>query len=667
MREIRRAIERQGLRLEAWGLRYSSAIQASSLKPQARRFKSLFFLLALPAFVVLASYVRASEPQVVVEVDSQEIFIGENITYNVTVKNAETATAPDLSAFEQDFNVKKMGDRSSSSSSMQIVINGRLVQSEFSHIYGYQLSPKHSGILTIPAPFITVNGQKVFGNTLRLQVLEQEQQDLVLMEIRTSKASVFPTQPFDVTLRILIKPLPNGKETDPLSVLREPPHLEISWKDVPEGLVSNDISEWLGKFVVNDACGITINGVVSRDVFFNRPSVLNLYAGREIRPGLDGSKINYFVYELKRTFTPQKSGSYSFSVLLKGSFVNGVSGRRYSIRRLVLSAEPRIVETREVPVPRPPDFCGGIGNYNVSATAVPPNLRVGDPLTLTLQVQRQSGSGSLDLISAPNIAANEKLTDDFEIIERAPTGEVKQETKSFAYSLRPKRAGVSIPALSVTVFNPDSEKFVDMQTSPIELKVTAVTMLNAQELVTAVPAGRGHELHSRNQGIVQNISNPAVVYDQHVNPLSYILASVGTWGICGVMSILLLWRRRRAGDQAWLRRQRAKHEAGQFVSQALAAQAGGKADDVGRLVRAAIVNLIGNMLNLPALGMTAHEAGMVLSQAGVASEIQARVVSLLEKTEALDYGSSASLDSTSLLENTETVLAELHRELDKKR
>src|SRR5439155_27156769 len=120
---------------------------------------------------------------------------------------------------------------------------------------------------------------------------------------------------------------------------------------------------------------------------------------------------------------------------------------------------------REVPSPRPATFSGGIGSYNVNATANPTTLRVGDPLTLTLDVQRQVGSGALELISAPDLSANEKLAADFDIIDKAPTGEVKGDVKHLSYGQRPKRAGASIPALPMTVLNRETERFADLSTA----------------------------------------------------------------------------------------------------------------------------------------------------------------------------------------------------------
>ena len=70
---------------------------------------------------------------------------------------------------------------------------------------------------------------------------------------------------------------------------------------------------------------------------------------------------------------------------------------------------------------------------------------IGKVLEIRCRGKEDQRGGSLDLISAPALAANAQLAQDFDIIDKAPTGESKGDAKRFAYVLRPKRAGVSLP------------------------------------------------------------------------------------------------------------------------------------------------------------------------------------------------------------------------------
>ncbi|HEV3006163.1 MAG TPA: BatD family protein, partial [Pirellulales bacterium] len=469
---------------------------------------SMAFLLAV------AAQAAAQEPQIEVEAGASEIYVGESVNYHVEIRNTREPSPPDLSALRDEFEVAAQGDESRNQSST-FVVNGRVTQrNSFSHVYHYRLTPRRSGKLTIAAPRATIEGKTIAARELPLLVIAPEEQDLVVPEIVIGRPVVFPTQPFEVKLRVLVRPLPNDAQRDPLAPLRrQPPHLEVNWVDPPPGLTDGEKSRWLEPLLSDDGGGFTLNDVSMRSgSFFEgpRPAVFNLYQGRETREGTDGQEIDYFVYELKRTFTSEKAATYPFGpALVKGTFVDGIDQRSYTARRLVAAAQAVAVTVREVPAPRPTSFCGGIGAYRVAASAHPTTLRVGDPLTLTLDVRRGPASGSLDLISAPELADNVQLAADFEIVDKKPTGRIEGEAKRFAYAVRPRRAGVQVPPLTVTVFDPDTETFVEIATAPIALDVTAAAQVGAGDLVGALPASGAQEIKSREQGIFQNVTDPS--------------------------------------------------------------------------------------------------------------------------------------------------------------
>ena len=288
-------------------------------------------------------------------------------------------------------------------------MNGRVTQqNSFGHVYHFRLTPKRTGKLMIPGPSATIDGKAVSGRSLALSVIAPEAQDLVIAAMKTDRGKVYPTQPFEVTLRVLVRPLPDNPDRDPLGPLRRrPPHIEVNWVDVPAGLTSEDKSRWLEKLLSEDGSGFALNEVSTRSSafsFFDGPkaAVFSLFRGRESRNGLDGRPVNYFVYELKRKLTAEKTGSYTLGpAVVKGSFVEGMKDSSYTGRRLVAIAPAVSVEVPEVPGPRPTTFCGGIGNYHLVASATPTALRVGDPLTLRLDFER----GRSERITGPDLSA----------------------------------------------------------------------------------------------------------------------------------------------------------------------------------------------------------------------------------------------------------------------
>jgi hypothetical protein len=623
---------------------------------------------ALTLLCVAANVCAGETPEAEVRLLANEIYIGESVDIHVTIKNTKNPSAPDMSAFNADFGVAFIGDQSLNQSSV-FIVNGRKSENQtFGHVYGYRLTPKKAGDFTLPAPVFTIDGQKIAAPTAQLHVQAPDKQDQVIVELDVSKPRVYPTQSFDVLLRILVKPLPGAeKNTDPLSPLaRQPPHIDLNWVDLPDGLSSGDRNQWLRSFVTDTGIGFTLNNVTNARGFFNDAAVLSLQNGRATRTGLDGSKIEYFVYELKRTITAEKAGSYTFGpASVKGTFADAVTGRRnFSGHRYVAFSPAQVVEVRDVPTPRPATFSGGIGNYRVSASANPTTLRVGDPLTYVLEIQKTPNSGSLDLVSAPDLTANEKIAAEFDIIDKAPTGEVKNDVKKFSYGLRPKKAGVGLPALTLTVFNPDTEKFSELTTAPIALNITQTAQVNAGELVGALPSSQTQEIKSRAQGIFQNVTDVSEIRDQHVNATLYAALSIGAWMLFGALTFVVGNWRRKSGDVVWQRRSRARRAAEQSLNEARSALKDSRNKDALKGIRDAIVGLIADMRNIPAAGMTSHEADAALSSAGVAGQSKQDAVRLLESIEAAEYGSAFSLNVGEMIANAEKLIAQLHRELE---
>lgn len=612
----------------------------------------------------------AEVPEIAVELGENEIFAGESVDYLVEIRNVKEPAAPDVSALRDDFEVIANGDESRNQSST-FIVNGRVSQQNvFSHVYRYRLTPKRSGRLAVPAPATVVDGKTVTGRRLTLSVLEPEEQDLVIPEIQVSRQRVYPTQPFDVTLKILVRPLPDSPQRDPLVPLRrKPPRIDVNWVDLPDGLTGEDKVPWLQKMLSEDGTGFAINDVNLRGgLFFDGPraAVFNLRRGRESRTGLDGLSIDYHVYELHRQLTPQRAGTYALGpAVVKGSFVAGQDGRNYTGRRLVAIAPAVAVEVREVPAPRPPTFCGGIGGYRLAVAASPTELRVGDPLTVSLTVTRESGSGSLDLISAPDLLAIAELAADFEVVDRNPTGRVQGEAKRFDYALRPKRAGVSLPAIAITVFDPESEEFVDIPARPVSLTVTESARVGGSDLVGAVSGTGGREIRSQGQGIFQNVTDPSKLQNEMINVPALAGVVAGAWcATAGFLGVLAL-RRRSAGDVAGQRRRNARRAAGKRLLEARELLARGGSPEALRGIRAAVLGLIADSRNLVAEGLTTADAGAVLSQSMVPAEIQSAVQKVLEAIEAAEYGSAETTEVAAVFDQVQQLLPNLARHLER--
>lgn len=611
---------------------------------------ALLLLCLLP--VISKSAFAADPPSISASTSTEEIFIGESIEYQIEIRNSERPVAPDISPLREQFQVEFEGDQSRNQSSTMI-INGRVSQrSVLSHVYVYKLTPKKSGTITIPAVTAALADGTLTSNQVTVVVLDAEEQDIVQVETLIGQSTVYPTQSFTVTLRIAVKPIPDSA-SDPLRPLRRrPPHIQLNWLDAPDGLSTDSNSQWLRGMLSDSGVGFTINELTTQSAsIFDGPkaAVFDIYKGREVRKGADGDT-NYYVYELKRNFLAERPGTYEFGpAIVKGTFVVGVDRAEFTGKRIVAIAPSKTIVVKEVPENRPADFSGGIGQYGVTATATPNKLRVGDPLTLTLEFSKTTKSGSLELLRAPDLSANPELTESFDIIDTNPTGRTEGETKKFVYALRPKKQDVNIPEINVSVFDPITEKFGEVRTKAISLNVSEASALNVSELVGTQPKSSGTDLRSSAQGIFQNITDANEIYNQKVDWMRWAAAVVGTWVLCIAAVVTTNVLRSRANDTVGQRRARAGKNAKAKINMAKQLAEAGKSNESIREVRSAFVGLIADRTNSNTEGLTIGEVMRTLSTAKLDEEQLTRVRSLLESLEAAEYGAGLSVALPELL------------------
>jgi hypothetical protein len=614
---------------------------------------------------------RAFGGSVEVHVSSQDIFEGDTLTYEVHVKDLKGS--PDLGETSKDFDVEAHGSQVMQNT-FRMIVNGRDVSPEQSAttVYQYVLTPKRAGQLTIPAPTVVVDGHTYTGQPVPVHVIAVEKQDIALLEISTGKDHIYPTQQFDVTLRILLKPLPDNATVEPLSVMNAP-ELTANWVNpVPDGLqAESELQQWLNPYLHGNGRGFSLNGLRVNNMFMfdNQFAVLNLDKSRETRPGTDGRPINYFVYTLKRTFTALRTGTYTFGpAKMKGTFAAGIApnGRNYLPKALLVVAPTKTV-TCAMPEPRPANFSGCIGNFKLEATASAHDLRVGYPLTLKLDFERLDGNGPLDDIVAPDLSANAALARDFTIVDKAPTGSAKERHKTFAYTLRPKKAGVSIPAIQTSVFNTRSEKFEDMSSAPVALNVIDAPQLRPEELVAAMPSGHGARISGQEKGVFQNISDLSELNRPALNPLLYAGAVVGLWLGLALFGTVLTIQRKRAGDEVFQNRLRARTEAAAQLAAAREALKAGNTNAAALAAQGALHALIGYNGGVAPAGLTPADARAILERRRVSAECSGETLRLLESIEGAQYGALAGLAAQTAVETAEKLVPRLQKELEAKR
>jgi hypothetical protein len=220
---------------------------------------------------------------------------------------------------------------------------------------------------------------------------------------------------------------------------------------------------------------------------------------------------------------------------------------------------------------------------------------------------------------------------------------------------------VGIPALAITVFNPDTEKFSEISTKPIALSVSAGSAVAAGDLVGSLTGSGTQDIRSQAQGIFQNVTDPAELTDQRVNVLAMAEITVGLWCAVGCLTAFVASHRRKSGDVVWQRKRGARRTAQRKLAEARSAYAAGDSRAALRATRSALVGLIADMLNIVGEGLTASEADAALASTAVPEKDRADVRRLLEAIESSEYGSSLASETSAMIETAAGLVPKLAR------
>lgn len=143
-----------------------------------------------------------------------------------------------------------------------------------------------------------------------------------------------------------------------------------------------------------------------------------------------------------------------------------------------LNVKSKSVKVKVLPLPaegRPASFSGAVGDFRLSATATPTELRVGDPVSVELMIE---GSGNFDALTTPEMVSPQgwKLypAKRYSIegqLDQNQTPTVERKI-GFTQVMVPEAVHNSVPSFELSFFNPVEKKYVHLRTEPIPLAMT---------------------------------------------------------------------------------------------------------------------------------------------------------------------------------------------------
>ena len=631
--------------------------------------------------------IAEDEPQVLTETSSEKVILGQWFRYQITLNHIDNPSEPVLQGLD-NFIVEKRGERNLNSRH-RLNVNGRVTEIiRRGRAYYYELTPRTTGMLTLPAPSAEVDGKILRGESLDVMVIGRDESDFVQMDVSVDRTSVYPLQPFAVTLTVAVRelPAPNG-ETNPLealSVIRrrmsrlrlpEPqtPRLEIPWAD-DEKLDSalhpkTSWQQWVRPWQQQQGgSGFAINQI-RQEVFFGfeaRPVLFHPKPQRVVRADSTGQMSPYWEFKIARTFTPQTVGTYGFGpASVTGDFVAVESQPPVKDR---YAWAPRLeVRVKDVPQQgRPDSYVGAIGNFQVDGSLHPTKSKVGDPMTLTIAL---NGQGTLDRAVAPDLSAISQVTNDFKIYEPTTT-ETDGDTRRFTYGLRPLHASVTqFPEIPISYFDVDQEQYVNLHTPAIAVEVQEATHLSSDDIaVTDRPpvSSQPDGLEMSKDGIFENVADLSALRDQSVRPDRWLFGLAGLASVYFAVATVNQQWNKRASDPAARRRRQAAANVQRRLKHATSLLDDHQPQDSVDAIRSAVVGLAADVAGVSEVGVATGDVCAQLAALDVPDAMIDKTARLLDECDRARYGGAQALRGE-LLQDAKKVIQSLLAEFRTKK
>lgn len=337
--------------------------------------------------------------------------------------------------------------------------------------------------------------------------------------------------------------------------------------------------------------------------------------------------------------------------------------RGVRVQPVTILSDPLDIEVQPLPVEgRPADFKGAIGNFQMTATAAPLDVAVGDPITVRVQV---SGRGGFDSVPMPAL----DQWRDFKTYPPTVKTEVPDPlnlagVKTFEQVVQPQTADLKeLPGFTFSYFDPEARAYRTHRHPATPLKVRAAAIAQAPTVVMSTNATVNAAAAATE--LVHIKPHLGVAFPSTANALHqprFWLLAVGPL----TLWLVLLARRKRADMLANNPRLRRRREVEKLIAsglvelrqQAAAAQPEAFFANLFRLLQ----EQLGERLDLPASAITEEVTDERLPALGASAETCQSIHRLFQVCNAARYAPvRETAELAKLAEQFAAAVAELRK------
>lgn len=302
-------------------------------------------------------------------------------------------------------------------------------------------------------------------------------------------------------------------------------------------------------------------------------------------------------------------------------------------RRFALETKPIAIQVDALPEPKPIDFSGGVGDFELSASPDRTEVPQNEPVTLTIVVL---GSGNASTVGDPKLAVLSGFRSYPATSETEATtdGDVARGKKTFKLVLIPETTGRhTIPAVQLSIYQPKAKRYARLTAGPWAMQVTPGATL-AQGGGAGAVARMGRDLRT--------IRSETHLHSDRgrVGNLSFWL-----WQLVPVAAVLAAWfyRRQRDHDRANWSGFLSRRAPGKLRRTLDALRGAGTANPAEgfRVLFEALEQYFSQRFDFPVRGRTREELAARLRDSAVDEETIVRVFSLLDRCDFALFASQS--------------------------
>ncbi|MGI6525427.1 MAG: BatD family protein [Bdellovibrionota bacterium] len=464
-----------------------------------------FFLSCFLLFMTLIGDAVAENITAYVQVENQEVYLGDSFGLQIVVIGETKPDAPDLEELD-NFKVETLGVSNSSSSSISIINGRRQESTQYQYVFNYRLTPKTTGTFTIPSFTLSAAGESTTTKPLKINVVTPKGDPDYKLRLTLSKDTAYVGEA--LTLNITWYLASDASNFNFSLPILDDPRFAVHHPEVTPHSGNEYIRFPLaGRDIFAKKSSAELEGKFYTTISFQQIIIPKQSGEIELPKGVvTGKKITGYSRQNRRT-----------GLIIGDPFFDDFFNAREPIyqRFAIPSNQPKLT-VKEVPsTGKPYDFTGLIGDYSIIANATPTDVNVGDPITLTIEI---AGPNYMGNVSIYPLEKRQELTGDFKVPVEMAAPKIKQGIATFTQTIRPLRPDVKqIPPLRLSYFDSSKGKYLTTSSDPIPLKVTSARIVTAQDAEgTTSPILQTTTLKTSADGIVYNYTDTAKLLAKEV-------------------------------------------------------------------------------------------------------------------------------------------------------